>query len=468
MAGILSGVDPLLEEELIREMQMEEAQKGLLSSAMPQAGPQAGPAPILAPQAGPATQGNRRDTIAVPRSSNSLPSLVPQEYKPKSILDRFKIGDGKGDPALLALSAGLLKGAGDPRGNFFSALGEGVSGYNQAINDERAQFDQGEQQRIQGLYQETSLGQGQQRIDQADREYAEGEPMRKLQIEKLKQDLASGDWVHVGNGVMFNKRDGSTNSAAVQDVLAAERAIQDAQPKNFQNVGNIVDKEGTALGEGVYDPRSGTTYIRTAQGLIPAPVGARQVTEGWGSGLTANQFNELELGIRHEEASLTKLKDFAQNVGGLDVGIKRLANDLSANVKTALGAGLNEQELRQQVARGELQALLGALRLDIVGPGVLTEQDAQRIYQALGGNLGMLANPATAEKLISDIVREKQNTYATMVGQYNRDANVRGVPQKQAQDFSFTPKHLTPEQQKALDLSDEDKALFGKYGVPIQ
>jgi hypothetical protein len=459
MAGILSGVDPLLEEEMIREMQAEEAQRmGLLSSAMPQAGP----APILAPQAGPTPQGNRRDAVGVPRSSNALPSLVPQEYKPKSILDRFKL-DGKGDPALLALSAGLLKGAGDPRGNFFSALGEGIGGYNDAVNLEKQQFDQGEQQRLQGLYQETSLGQGQQRIDQANREYEEGAELRKLNVEKLKQDLASGDWVHVGNGVMFNKRDGTTNKAAVQDVIDAEKAIQAAQPTTFQNVGNLVDKDGNALGEGVYNPKTGQTMIRTEQGLVPAPVGARQVTEGWGSGLTANQFNELELNIRREEGSLKKLQDFAQNVGGLDVGIKRLANDLSANVKTALGAGLNVDELRQQVARGELQALLGALRLDIVGPGVLTEQDAQRIYQALGGNISMLGNPATAEKLIGDIIREKQMTYGTMVGQYNRDANVRGVPQKQAQDFSFTPQHLTEEQQRAFEPTDRQKSLLDQY-----
>ena len=58
-----------------------------------------------------------------------------------------------------------------------------------------------------------------------------------------------------------------------------------------------------------------------------------------------------------------------------------------------------------------MQAILGGLRVATVGPGVMTEQDAERVVAAIGGRPDALQNPAVMGQLIRDAFEFQYNLY---------------------------------------------------------
>jgi hypothetical protein len=65
--------------------------------------------------------------------------------------------------------------------------------------------------------------------------------------------------------------------------------------------------------------------------------------------------------------------------------------------------------------------LLGLLRTEILGPGVLTEFDAQRIIDALGGDItSIFNNPEIVRQAVYDIAMDKMNKYEQDLDVYNR------------------------------------------------
>jgi hypothetical protein len=67
-----------------------------------------------------------------------------------------------------------------------------------------------------------------------------------------------------------------------------------------------------------------------------------------------------------------------------------------------------------------LQSLLGAMRKEVVGGGVMTEQDAKRVIQALGGNINAMTNPTLVAAALRRLYTEKYNSYSKAVDDYNR------------------------------------------------
>ena len=388
LRGILSQADPALEEELIREMQAEEAQRqGLLSSVMPQSGPQAGPQPILA---GPQPQGNRRDTIAVPRSQNALPSLAPESYKPKSILDRVKgvfAGNGP-DQALLALGSGLLQNS---RKGFFPALGAGAEGFNEAGALERKQFEDTEAQRIQSLYQQENLRLAQEDNQLAqDRFDAEG-PLRDLQIEDLKQKLASGDYVDMGNGVLLDRKTGKLNTVGVDAVVEAQRRLAEIEaqysPTNKSQQGEAyLAPDGTYF-QGIFVPGQGYVYQNTADGST-----TRTLPEGTVRAVDSGVKYESKADVSAEDAAyqgaisasgnvarLERLKAAGQGQVGQtvwsDIG-RLMATKIGVDVGTFSGKSLSE--MKQIVSDMAVDA---AKRMK--GQGQITENERKLLMDAL-------------------------------------------------------------------------------------
>jgi hypothetical protein len=312
--GILSqGVDPALEEELIREMQAEEAQnQGLLAQPLQSAPP----------------QGNRRDAIGMARSQNALPSLVPQEYKSKGILDRFKSGFSNfgrqaPDQALLALSAGLLKGAGDPNGNFFSSLGQGLEGYGAGVDAERAAFENSEQKRTQGLYQQENLRLAQEDNQLARDRFAADGPLRELQIKELEMKLKSGEIVELENGILYNKTTGETITAASEAVIAAKARVAAAEaeaqarysPLGKSQQGNtFVDADGNYY-HGIFQPGGGYLFQNASDGTVSKtlPEGAMRVED-----------SGLKYATKADETAETALYDSAISAPGNIARLDRL------------------------------------------------------------------------------------------------------------------------------------------------
>jgi hypothetical protein len=104
-----------------------------------------------------------------------------------------------------------------------------------------------------------------------------------------------------------------------------------------------------------------------------------------------------------------------------------------------------EQELGFSKARQ--QGLLGALRTTILGPGVLTEIDAQRILDRLGGDITSVAtNPALLKEIVSEVLTDKMTQYEDNLNIYNSHVAGRygswGVKQR-VRVIPFTESNLT-------------------------
>jgi hypothetical protein len=156
----------------------------------------------------------------------------------------------------------------------------------------------------------------------------------------------------------------------------------------------------------MFDPQRGYVY-NTPQGLQAVPPDARPATPGTAAPLSQTKFIELRDEQRIENSALNKLNNYFATVKSADVGFQRLASQVSANAKTLFGSGLSPDELAAQVGRGQLQGLLGLFRETVVGPGVMTEQDAMRVLNALGGDFNALQNPQTVEALLRDLYQSK-------------------------------------------------------------
>ena len=142
----------------------------------------------------------------------------------------------------------------------------------------------------------------------------------------------------------------------------------------------------------------------------------------------------------------------AENLTQEDVAQKLLDLEEMKSEKVLDEAGnqrdLTQEELSQQLASGELQRMIGASRKEIVGGGVMTEQDALRIIEALGGNIDQLQDPERVKSAISQIFSEKYNKYEQNLRNYNiqvrNEYGTKGYKSK-------NPIKFTKEQLKRFD-----------------
>jgi hypothetical protein len=69
---------------------------------------------------------------------------------------------------------------------------------------------------------------------------------------------------------------------------------------------------------------------------------------------------------------------------------------------------------------------LGLFRVDIVGPGVLTEYDAGRVIEALGGDLNALQNKEKVFALLQQLYQDKMDRFEFLNQELGRSDLVRG------------------------------------------
>ena len=189
---------------------------------------------------------------------------------------------------------------------------------------------------------------------------------------------------------------------------------------------------------------------------------------------TETQFGKLKKELDENEITLKKYADYAKNVGGSGVGLERLANSMTSHLKTLLSTNaknlrLSEQEIAQRLAQGQLQGLIGRSRLEIVGGGVMTEQDALRIIQALGGDFNLLQNPQVVKSVMANIFADKYKVYQGDLERYNRNVDARygqlGYKPRKAIDvpdvFTVSEQVETPE--SGVILSPEALEIYNQY-----
>ena len=212
---------------------------------------------------------------------------------------------------------------------------------------------------------------------------------------------------------------GFGNLAIKDEILDLRRNLPGggAARNRFQQAGTFILENGQVV-SGVFDPDQGPGYMENGR-FAPLPPGARPTLRGAGAPLTANQYRDLREDIKGEQNALTRVNQYFSNFADMNVGMRNLADRVSANVKTFLGApdSVNRKELATQLAQGQVQGLLGMLRVDVVGPGVMTEQDAKRVLSSIGGDVTALQNPRVVENLLRQVFEQKQRRLDDLVEQ---------------------------------------------------
>jgi len=273
--------------------------------------------------------------------------------------------------------------------------------------------------------------------------------MRKLESEGL--DLSEAATITSKFSHLYNAKDSVIDNLMKHKALnvlsggdpdtlrSILKGTDDAKKKTgkggkqpFSKGRTYIGAEGEFAGIGSFDKRTGETLIETPSGQkvpLSALPGIRPVTT---SGLDKNvltqkQFQDLTRTAKTEEQSVAALKRYMGTVESTEQGLSRMADSVMATFKTLFGQEIADpQQFATAISEGQQQPLIGRFRKEIVGGGVMTEQDAIRIVAALGGNPGVLLNKQVVAKLLGDLMEEKVDVYNTVtVPAYNKQIQVR-------------------------------------------
>ncbi len=208
--------------------------------------------------------------------------------------------------------------------------------------------------------------------------------------------------------------------------------------KGIQSKGVYKNREtGDIIGEVNFDPVDGTYFQHnpdTQEREIIDITAHSPVTDATFAKTIPNfaQFTKNFEQINTDMASLRRLKQYMTTVKDKNEGILLLADDFTRSAKTLLGGFLKNvmgidkdfleltpAEIKAAVARGQQQGLIGRFRIETVGGGVMTEQDALRIIMNLGGDVNAFQNKKIVAEQISKLYQDKVGAVNRGVGVHN-------------------------------------------------
>ena len=147
-------------------------------------------------------------------------------------------------------------------------------------------------------------------------------------------------------------------------------------------------------------------------------------SEGARYDMSLNDFFKYEKEYLEQESSLDKLQEYFEALGGSAQGFERMAETVTNKFKTLFGVlNITPEALAQGIAEGKFQGLIGRFRVETVGPGVMTEFDAERIIKALGDEPGALQNRYRAAAILKTIFESKEKLYSNAAKRYNLGAS---------------------------------------------
>jgi hypothetical protein len=163
--------------------------------------------------------------------------------------------------------------------------------------------------------------------------------------------------------------------------------------------------------------------------------------------MNGSQFYKLSSELADEERSLREMSKYMENVKSTGEGFGLIADQLSAHFNTLFGDELTPAQYRTLLETGQLQGLLGGFRKEVIGGGVMTEKDAERVLARLGGDVSLLRNKAVAEQLLGELFEEKARRYNEMlVPTYNSQLKIPrgGFQPKNRIEIQFSRNPLAP------------------------
>ena len=223
---------------------------------------------------------------------------------------------------------------------------------------------------------------------------AEQLALQKPELEKMRAEKTSGGYT----GARYKNKQLLVNKNDPKDFIAA---IFDTEKQTLVRMDN---------GEPVGDEYKVSTSSIQSKGIM----GVKDLRDN------VPKLQEAENALRQGQMFLDKIEDFE---GGFEGKMRNLKSKFS----TFFGQELTPQELARMAALGAQEGLLGAFRREVVGPGVLTEPDAQRVMARLGGYAGdWTANPELIARAVKEVMDEKYFAYAESNEDYNYDARSLG------------------------------------------
>ena len=195
----------------------------------------------------------------------------------------------------------------------------------------------------------------------------------------------------------------------------------------FQAKGSYRLSDGTVIGDVTFDKSTGEYSYGTGKDKTVINIATAQpLTDSYFNiGIPNNsQFMKLRNEVKDDQTSLKRYQSYLKNIEEAGIGLERLGDQMSSYFKTLFSTNANkmkltERELALRIAEGELQGLIGRSRIETVGGGVMTEQDALRIITNLGGDVNLLQNPEVVRGQISRLFEDKYKSYDDKLRAYN-------------------------------------------------
>ena len=218
-------------------------------------------------------------------------------------------------------------------------------------------------------------------------------------------------------------------------------AYKDAREKQLEREKIIGENSQDGTYRGTIDSETGTTHmVFTDKGKSYVNIDGKRIYEkDFGKVLGKNYsyrtmgqqslgilgskpFGDLSQDLNNDEVSLNLYMEYLDNIGDSSKGVTRMGDIFSARIKNMLGEDPTQQELATLLARADLPGIVGRSRLEIAGPGVMTDKDFLFILENLGGDVNSLQNPLVVQEQISKLFANKYKNFETKRKIYN--ANV--------------------------------------------
>ena len=213
-----------------------------------------------------------------------------------------------------------------------------------------------------------------------------------------------------------------TNRQHDLDLVERRAALSAADTPNRQYLSNVKMKDGTTRADLSFDPSTGR--VVDSQGNDVSDQVEARVNNSTAAGskgeMSVKDAAKYRTGLESNRDALETMDRVYSSVADQEYGISGAVNELEIFWKTLTEQGLTEEEIRKKATQGELQGLIGATKDKVVGGGVMTEQDALRIIEALGGDMKSLrSNPELLRRQLS-IQRDKLfRSYQAQADQYD-------------------------------------------------
>jgi len=136
---------------------------------------------------------------------------------------------------------------------------------------------------------------------------------------------------------------------------------------------------------------------------------------------------KLDEQIQDDANAIRSVKRFRNSLSQMEFGLKGKVDDVTAGIKNffkGADSKLSTREFYRSLSRAEQQGILGQIRESVVGGGVMTEFDAIRVLERMGGDVGSLmsANPEVFGRATKDIMNDIYRKAERRIMYYNKGA----------------------------------------------